>query len=103
MIWKFSDGTTVELGGKIEGATLLAQRIRAEMELVENVPIWPAPSSGVSFDRTDPALLDFFLQRQLDFWTRIRGLPIRLTRPDAIPALPPPPWGDAPAEVGRDY
>lgn len=92
MIWSFSDGTTVELGGNVEGATLLAQRLRQELAETETLCIWPPPNDGVAFDKTDPALMDHFLRGEVDFWTRIRGLKLTLERPDDVPALPPPPW-----------
>jgi hypothetical protein len=91
MIWRFSDGTTVELGGNVEGATLLAQRIRAELAEGVRIWLWPPPDGNVPLDVTDSAQLDFYLRQQLDFWVRVRGLKLTLDRPP-VPSLPPPPW-----------
>ncbi len=103
MIWRFSDGTTVELGGKVEGATLLAQRLRFELAETQQITIWALPSPSIEFDKAAPALLDAFLARQLRFWVRVRGLHLTLERPEGIPPLPPPPWGNDSGEAGTVY
>lgn len=92
MIWSFSDGTTVELGGNVEGATLLAQRLRNDLAAPQLVCIWPPPGGYVELDLDDPALLDRWLKDRLDYWKRIRKLPLSLQAPDGVPPLPPPPW-----------
>lgn len=92
MLWRFSDGTTVELGGKVEGATVLAQRLRADLKEPQQVRIWPPPGGEVDLDLNDPALLDVRLRLELDRLVRLRNLPVTLSRPDGIPSLPPPPW-----------
>jgi hypothetical protein len=100
MIWRFSDGTTVELGGNVEGATLLAQRLRVELAETRTINIWPPPGGDVPLELTDPALLDRFLTEHLDYLTRVRGLKITLDRPK-VPSLPRDP---RPArEPGRVY
>jgi hypothetical protein len=104
MIWRFNDGTTVELGGTVEGATLHAQRIRHDLERGARVTIWPPPGGDVDVDVNDPAILDAWLEHEADWWRRVRGLDLRIVeRPKDIPALPPPPWGSEPAEAGRIY
>lgn len=103
MIWRFSDGTTVELGGKVEGPTLLAQRIRDRLGRIKQISIWPQPSEHVDLDHSDPAILNFFLERELDFWTRVRKLPMTLSRPDGIPDLPAPPWAAGQHDPARIY
>lgn len=103
MIWRFSDGTTVELGGAVEGPTLLAQRLRERLGRIEQLKIWPPPSEAIDFDKGDPALLNFFLESELDFWTRVRELPLKLERPDGIPSLPPPPWDPATFDAEAIY
>jgi hypothetical protein len=104
MIWTFSDGTTVELGGNVEGPTLLAQRIRVGLADEPHVSIWPPPESGSRpLDPNDPALLEAWLRSELDLWTRIRGLKLSLSSPSGIPSLPPPPWADQPSEPGAIY
>ncbi|MFO7178992.1 MAG: hypothetical protein DIU78_009860 [Pseudomonadota bacterium] len=97
MIWRFSDGTTVELGGNVEGDTYFAQRLRAELPERATVSIWPLPSDAVPFDRSDPALLDAMLTH----FARSEGVRI-VQRPEGIPPLPAPPW-TAPAEAGVIY
>ncbi len=95
MIWRFSDGTTVELGGKVEGPSLFAQELREEFERGVQVDIWPLPDGFVDLDVNDAAHLNRYLDRKLDFWKRVRNVLIRMrTRPENIPALPPPPWAD---------
>jgi hypothetical protein len=90
MIWTFSDGTTVELGGKVEGATILAQQLRAVLArprvLVE---IWPPPGGNVELNVNDAALLDAWLRAEL---RDRRHLPLTLKRPDDVPPLPRAPW-----------
>lgn len=103
MIWRFSDGTTVELGGNVDGPTLLAQRLRVRLEEISTLSIWPPPSQPVPFDKNDAALLDSFLQDELDFWTRVRGLKLALDRPEGVPALPPPPWAGQPHDASVIY
>lgn len=92
MRWTFSDGTTVDLGGKVEGPTLLAQRLRNALANGPTVQIWAHPSEPVSLNPDDPALLEAWLRSELDFWTRIRELALTLKSPQGIPDLPPPPW-----------
>lgn len=87
MIWKFSDGTTVELGGKVAGDKLFAQWLRLELSQRKTTSIWPAPSESIPFDSNDPALLD----DMLSYLGRLKGVRIA-ERPDGIPPLPPPPW-----------
>lgn len=105
MIWRFSDGTTVELGGKVEGPSLFAQSLRAQ--LVDGdayAVVWPMPSSPHVVDVDDAALVNAWLEQEIDGWNRIANVVIRMrSKPDNIPALPPPPWGDAPAEAGVVY
>lgn len=105
MIWRFSDGTTVELGGKVEGPSLFAQSLRAQIaDGIATVHIWPQPSEGVPVDQNDAALVHAWLIDELDLRNRIDNVVIRLrSKPDGIPALPPPPWGNAPAEAGVVY
>jgi hypothetical protein len=105
MTWRFSDGTTVELGGKIEGPSLFAQTLRAQIADGEVwVHIWPQPSTSVLVDLNDAALVHAWLEHELDLRNRIDNVVIRMrSKPENIPALPPPPWGDAPAEAGVVY
>lgn len=101
MIWRFSDGTTVGLGGSVEGATILAQQLRETLRRPQVlVEIWPPPGGSVPLDVNDAALLDAWLQWEM---RDRRRLPLTLTRPDNVPALPPPPWADQPHEPGRVY
>jgi hypothetical protein len=105
VIWRLSDGTTVELGGKVEGPSLFAQRLRAQLVDGEvRVQVWPQPSSSVVLDVSDAALVHAWLLAEIDLLNRIDSVIVKLrSKPDNIPALPPPPWGDAPAEPGVVY
>jgi hypothetical protein len=92
MIWRFSDGTTAELGGKIEGASLFAQELRAD--LVQHrcgVQLYPGPGGGQWLDRADPMLFDAWLKQEMNRPYR-REFSIRMTeRPDGITEVPPDP------------
>jgi hypothetical protein len=103
MIWRFSDGTTVELGGNVEGPTLIAQRLRSHLARPRTVSIWPPPGGDAPLDVNDRAILDAYLRSELDYWKRIRGLKLTLKRPDGIPPLPPPPWDPKTLEDGVVY
>lgn len=104
MTWRFSDGTTVELGGEVEGPTLIAQRLRQQIATgEETVQAWPPPGGTLPLDVNDAALLDAWLRDELDFWTRIRGLKLTLERPDDVPALPLPPWHGQPHDPEAIY
>lgn len=99
MTWRFSDGTTVELGGKVEGPTLLAQRLRDELARDPRVRIWPEPGGAVELDTNNPAQVNAWLDQAVEWWRRVRGVVLRIVeRPENIPPLPPPPWADQPAD-----
>lgn len=104
MTWRFSDGTTVELGGVVDGPSLFAQTLRADIASGTDVAIWPEPGARVPLDVNDPAIVHRWLEEEVAYWNRVRNVVIRMrSKPDNIPALPPPPWGDAPAEPGVVY
>lgn len=104
MTWRFSDGTTVELGGKVEGPSLFAQTLRADFERGALVEIWPPPDGKVELKLDDAAHLNAYLEQEVAYWSRVRNVAIKMrSKPENIPALPPPPWGDAPAEAGVVY
>ena len=105
MTWRFSDGTTVELGGKVDGPSLFAQSLRAQFaDGAAYAVVWPMPSSPHAVAVNDAALVNAWLEQELDRWRRISNVIIKLrSKPDNIPALPPPPWGDAPAEADAVY
>lgn len=96
MIWTFSDGTTVELGGVVTGATYVAQKLRAALNASrrQRIQIWPPPSEPVPLDPNSASMLEAWLRTELDLFTRIDGRKLTLKSPDRIPALPPPPWAD---------
>lgn len=100
MIWRFSDGTTVELGGMVEGPTLLAQRLRADLAQPQVVTAWPPPGGDVELDAGDPALLEAWLRSELRYWADVRGLALTLKSPTGIPPLPRPPWAGSEQETG---
>lgn len=103
--WRFSDATVVELGGKVEGPSLFAQSLRAKIEDGDAYAVvWPMPSSPHVVDVNDAALVHAWLEQELDLWNRVSNVVIRMrSKPADIPALPPPPWGDAPVEPDVVY
>jgi|GEM_PF-2468890 len=104
MIWRFSDGTEVTLGGTVAGATVLARRLREQLaDGSATARVWPPPGGEVQVDPTDAAIVDRWLQDELDFWVRCRGLELTLERPDDVPPLPAPPWAGKPLEEGMLY
>lgn len=97
MTWRFSDGTTVELGGKVEGPSAFAQELRADIARGVQVDIWPLPDGWVDLDVNDAAILNRYLDRKVDRWKRLENVIVKIrSRPDGIPALPPPPWANEP-------
>jgi hypothetical protein len=93
MIWRFSDGTTVALGGEIAGSTALAESLRLDLASGRaRAQVWPPPGGSRKVHTSDAAILDRWLRDELDHWTRVRGLKLTLERPDNVPPLPPPPW-----------
>lgn len=98
MIWRFSDGTTVELGGNVDGASLFAQRLRVELAQTKHVCIWAPPSPPVAFDAGDPALLNRVLEDALNLARRLDGLKLTMVPPADVPPLPPPPWAGRESE-----
>lgn len=97
MTWRFSDGTTVELGGKVDGPSLFAQKLRERFASNEaTVQIWPGPEGCVDLDLNDVAQLHRYLEQEVEFWGRVRDILIKMrSKPENIPALPPPPWTDS--------
>jgi hypothetical protein len=102
MTWRLSDGTTVELGGKVEGPSLFAQELSEEIARGVQVDIWPLPDGWVDLDVNNAAILNRYLDRKVDSWKRLRNVIVKVrSRPDNIPALPPPPWAnEEPAPAG---
>lgn len=102
MTWRLSDGTTVELGGNVEGPSLFAQELREEIARGVQVDIWPLPDGWVDLDVNDAAILNRYVDRKVAFWKRVRNVVIVVrARPANIPALPPPPWAnEEPAPPG---
>ena len=102
MIWRFSDGTTVELGGNVEGDTFFAQYLRNEIVEGDTVMVRPPPGGDLPLDAADAALLNAWLDQRVEWLTRVQGSTVKLTeRPEGIPPLPPAPWKsdpDAPAD-----
>lgn len=100
-VWRFSDGTEVEPGGKIRGDSVFAERLRAWLPLA-SVTIWAQPSSAVDVDPNDTGLLNAWLDEMLDRENRIEENRVKLTeRHDEISPLPPPPWAgkELPSDV----
>jgi hypothetical protein len=87
--WRFSDGTTAELGGTIEGASLFAQELRAELEQAGlTVITGRLPGGATRLDRQDLALFDAWLKQELAKPSRVKA-GLRMTeRPERVPDLP---------------
>lgn len=62
MIWRLSDGTVLELGGKVTGDGRAAYLARRELALPVRVHRKPAPSTLELLDPKDPELLDAYVQ-----------------------------------------
>jgi hypothetical protein len=89
MIWEYSDGTTVELGGSVTGDSYLAQFLREELASRPVVRIYPPPGGDVDLDTRDAAQLNAWLVQQLEWLTRVRKVTVELTSaPQGIPPLP---------------
>jgi hypothetical protein len=89
MIWRFNDGTTAELGGKVEGASLFAQELR-EMLARDRVGVafGRQPGGGAWLDTKDAALFDAWLRQEMARpYRRDRKLKL-IDAPENIPALP---------------
>jgi hypothetical protein len=99
--WKFSDGTTAKLGGIVEGGSLFAQELRAEIAQGRlRVPV-AMPNIGHKVDVNDLALFDAWLQHEA-------GRPFRkpltiIAAPENIPELPKLPGQDAEPVEGTVY
>ena len=89
MTWRFSDGTTVHLGGNVEGASLFAQEIRADMEAGRAIVMMEAiPGDEVPLDPSNASMLDRWLRDELQRpWRR----ELRLTEAPEVEPLPEPP------------
>jgi hypothetical protein len=64
--WVFSDGTTVHLGGKVQGTSALAQAIRMDVSWSKGgdrvpVRVHPNPAPPDTLDLDDPQLVDAWL------------------------------------------
>lgn len=95
MIWRFSDGTIAHLGGEIEGASLFAQELRAELEQPwVGVQTRPMPADGAKLNKNDPALFNAWLRQEMGKPYR-KEQKLRLAEvPKGIPALPVEPADD---------
>lgn len=63
MTWEFADGTSVELGGKVTGTSLLAELLRQDVEDARNggprwVSVRPEPGGSEPLDVDDAQLVD---------------------------------------------
>jgi hypothetical protein len=99
MEWRFSDGTTVRLGGLVEGSGALAAKLRDELELLpygraREVRLGPEPASGERLVPSSPY--------HVDSWCRDWALWLGVTLVSA-PALPPLHKPPAAGGAGRIY
>jgi len=88
VIWTFSDGTEVELGGVVRGTSVFAQTLRAELsdpDYPPQVQSKPIPLPGEPLDVNNAALLDCWLRHAV--YPRSRGVSLAKV-PDGIPPLP---------------
>lgn len=89
MIWEYSDGTTVELGGSVTGDSFFAQYLREEIDTSPMVVVRPHPGGADPLKPDDPAQLNAWLAQRLEWLTRVRGSTVTLTAaPPDIPPLP---------------
>lgn len=95
MRWEFDDGARVDLGGKVEGASLFAQDLRRRLAAGVEVELGPHPSPTAPLDVNDPTLLDAWLVQQRALWPhrdsvrflkrpKVEPLP-EWKRPDDVP------------------
>lgn len=85
MRWRFADGTEVQLGGKVEGQSKLARRLREQLELLpegraRDVPLDPEPAGGERLVLSSPYHIDAWCRD----WGRILGVELA-----EAPELPP--------------
>lgn len=65
MTWILSDGTEVELGGEVRGASVFAQELREAFAHGEaQVEVYAPPGGDVTLDLKDPTLLDMYLRQE---------------------------------------
>lgn len=67
--WAFSDGTTLELGGKVSGAGRLADELRSDASDAKAgrpspVMLWPEPEGIVQLDLNDVPIVDAWARRE---------------------------------------
>lgn len=90
LTWRLSDGTTIALGGTVEGASLVAQEIRRGLAERPRVPEWgDEPCREIALDPYDPMRLDQWLTILVGRQVRCHGVKISIReRPDGIAELP---------------
>jgi hypothetical protein len=74
--WTFDDGTTVELGGRIEGSSDFAKRLRVGVALVGHgdppeVDVDVLPGGSVPLDLSDASIVDSWLTEEARFHRRV--------------------------------
>jgi hypothetical protein len=99
--WRFSDGTTAHLGGRIEGESVFARELWAAIARGKlRVPI-RMPNIGLAVDVNDLALFDAWLRHEAGRPYN-RAIEI-IEAPANIPPLPRVPGDDDPDEPGVLY
>lgn len=90
MIWEYSDGTKVELGGRIIGDSPFAQDLRRILPL-DWVELGPHPSPSVPLDPSDATHLDVWLngmawiyRAETRLVRRPKNIPPLIVRPSAV-------------------
>jgi hypothetical protein len=97
MIWRFNDGTTAELGGRITGASAFAGELRAMLARPRTgVAFGAMPDGGAWLDVNDPALFDAWLTPEAQRPFRAALQLELIERPANIPPLPEQHAGELP-------
>lgn len=72
-MWRLSDGTSIELGGRVTGASGVAEEVRQAFDRCALLgplpfPLGPQPDSSGRLVPTDAAALDAWLRHQAPIW-----------------------------------
>lgn len=94
MTWVLSDGTEVELGGEVRGATVFAQELRqAIADKRTTVRVDPNPMPELRLDVNEPFLLDRFIRDEgAAQWRPVKVTVVKgpkVERPASIPVYEP--------------
>lgn len=103
MIWKYSDGTEVALGGLVTGASSWALRVRKGLRYYPMLGGVQGRTEATTVDPSNPALLDAWLERELRDANRRLNVNL-LERPEGFePWVPPTVPSDLPDDEDTVY